>query len=245
MRLRVLVIALLPVLAIAVVASALGGGQSELSSLRQATAKYHDLQSAIDAGYVTELPQTAAFGGGTCIANGAEGAMGIHMLDTRTRTGVSTGRSIRPSRKRSCTRSGTTGPSSSPASSTSSRAAPSPSSTGRTSPTRTSHASGTRPRTSGRSTRGSGSRTPTACSILEHARDLLRICSAHCTEGAGQGGRCPAPLRAACRLASGCRQELLPEGGPLDELADARLRDELATLDEHVARGAARSPASR
>jgi hypothetical protein len=83
MRLKVLVIALLPVLAIAVVASAFGGGQSELSSLRQATAKYHDLQSAIDAGYVTELPQTAAFGGGTCIANGAEGAMGIHMLDTR------------------------------------------------------------------------------------------------------------------------------------------------------------------
>ena len=83
MRLKMLVIAVLPVIAIAVVASAFGGGQSELSSLRQATAKYHDLQSAIEAGYITELPQTAAFGGGTCIANGAEGAMGIHMLDTR------------------------------------------------------------------------------------------------------------------------------------------------------------------
>jgi len=80
MRLRVLIVALLPLLAITVVASALGGGQSELSSLRQATAKYHDLQTALDAGYTVELPQTAAFGGGTCIANGAEGAMGIHML---------------------------------------------------------------------------------------------------------------------------------------------------------------------
>jgi hypothetical protein len=84
MRLRVLIVALLPVLAITVVASAFGGGgQSELSALRQGTERYHDLQAAIDAGYITELPQTAAFGGGTCIANGAEGAMGIHMLDTR------------------------------------------------------------------------------------------------------------------------------------------------------------------
>ena len=80
MRLRVLIVALLPLLAITVVASAFGGGQSELSSLRQATAKYHDLQTAIAAGYTVELPQTEAFGGGTCIANGTEGAMGIHML---------------------------------------------------------------------------------------------------------------------------------------------------------------------
>jgi hypothetical protein len=80
MRRKVLIVALLPVLAIAIVASAFGGGQSDLSSLRQATAKYHDLQTAIGAGYTVELPQTAAFGGGTCVANGAEGAMGIHML---------------------------------------------------------------------------------------------------------------------------------------------------------------------
>jgi hypothetical protein len=37
-------------------------------------------QAAIEAGYTVELPHTAAFGGGTCIANGAEGAMGIHMV---------------------------------------------------------------------------------------------------------------------------------------------------------------------
>jgi hypothetical protein len=83
MRLRVLLITSLPVLATIVVASALGGGQSELSSVRQATDRYHDIQTAIDAGYVTELPQTAAYPGGTCVSNGTEGAMGIHMLDTR------------------------------------------------------------------------------------------------------------------------------------------------------------------
>jgi hypothetical protein len=79
-RRRLLIVALLPVLAIAAVTSAFGGGQSELSELRQSIARYHDLQAAIDAGYTVELPQTAAFGGGTCIANGAEGAMGIHMV---------------------------------------------------------------------------------------------------------------------------------------------------------------------
>lgn len=83
MRLRILLITSLPVLATIVVASALGGGQSELSSVRQATDRYHDIQTAIDAGYVTELPQTAAYPGGTCVSNGSEGAMGIHMLDSR------------------------------------------------------------------------------------------------------------------------------------------------------------------
>lgn len=74
----------LPVLAILALAGvALGGGQSELSSVRAATDNYHDIQAARDAGYVTELPQTATYGGGTCVANGTEGAMGIHMLDTR------------------------------------------------------------------------------------------------------------------------------------------------------------------
>jgi hypothetical protein len=75
---------MLPVLAILAVAGvALGGGQSDLSSVRQATDKYHDIQTAIDAGYVTELRQTAAYPGGTCVSNGSEGAMGIHMLDNR------------------------------------------------------------------------------------------------------------------------------------------------------------------
>ncbi len=55
-------------------------GKSELQSLRQATVSFHDIDAARAAGYTVELPQTEAFGGGTCIANGAEGAMGIHLL---------------------------------------------------------------------------------------------------------------------------------------------------------------------
>ena len=75
----------LPV-AVAVVVAGIamaGGGQDDLATVRNATAKYHDIDAAKAAGYITELPQTAAFGGGTCVANGSEGAMGIHMLDTR------------------------------------------------------------------------------------------------------------------------------------------------------------------
>ena len=88
MKLKVLVIALLPVLAITLVASALGGGKSEVSALKQATAKYHDVEAAIAAGYITELPQTTnpPYTGGTCIVDvkpPLEGAMGIHMVDDR------------------------------------------------------------------------------------------------------------------------------------------------------------------
>ena len=85
MRLRVLVIVVLPALvaALGVGVALAGGGQDEVAALRNATAKYHDIEVARAAGYITELPQTAAFGGGTCIANGAEGAMGIHLVDTR------------------------------------------------------------------------------------------------------------------------------------------------------------------
>jgi hypothetical protein len=68
-----------PLLAVAGLAVA-GGGQSSLDAVRDATAPYHDIEAARDAGYTVELAQTADFGGGTCIANGAEGAMGIHLL---------------------------------------------------------------------------------------------------------------------------------------------------------------------
>lgn len=88
MRFKALAIAMLPVLAIILVASALGGGTSEVSALKQATAEYHDVQAARDAGYVTELPQIAdpPYGGGTCIVDviaPIDGAMGIHLVDTR------------------------------------------------------------------------------------------------------------------------------------------------------------------
>jgi hypothetical protein len=69
--------------AVAVASVATAGGQDQLAPLRNAIAPYHDLDKAKAAGYVTELPQTDAFGGGTCIANGAVGAMGIHQLDNR------------------------------------------------------------------------------------------------------------------------------------------------------------------
>ena len=85
MRIRVLVIALLPVLAISRRRERVRRRQSELSALKQATAKYHDVQAAIDAGYVTELPQTTLRRRHMHRRRGAplEGAMGIHMVDTR------------------------------------------------------------------------------------------------------------------------------------------------------------------
>jgi hypothetical protein len=86
MKVRALLIValVLPVIGAVVASSiALAGGQDELTPLRNAIAPYHDIAAAKAAGYVTELPQTAAFGGGTCIANGSQGAMGIHQLDTR------------------------------------------------------------------------------------------------------------------------------------------------------------------
>ena len=71
--------ALVPALAIGVFAAA-GGGQSSLADLREATAKYHDIEVAKANHLEVELAQTAAYGGGTCIANGDTGAMGIHLL---------------------------------------------------------------------------------------------------------------------------------------------------------------------
>ena len=59
-RRRLLIVALLPVLAIAAVTSAFGGGQSELSELRQSIARYHDLQAAIDAAEDTVRGRTRA-----------------------------------------------------------------------------------------------------------------------------------------------------------------------------------------
>lgn len=72
--------ALVPVLAIVGFATA-GGGKSSLADVRNATAKYHDIDVARAAHDEVELAQTAEFGGGTCIADlGGAGAMGIHLL---------------------------------------------------------------------------------------------------------------------------------------------------------------------
>ena len=72
--------AALPVLAIAGFAAA-DGGQSSLADLRDATARYHDIDVARAEHDEVELAQVAPFGTGTCITNlqGA-GAMGIHLL---------------------------------------------------------------------------------------------------------------------------------------------------------------------
>ena len=171
-----------------------GGGQDDLATVRDATAKYHDIDAAKAAGYITELPQTAAFGGGTCVANGSEGAMGIHMLDTRPDgrldgtldpanpeallyekrndgtfklTGVEyIVAQPPPCRGRSCTDSG--------------------------SPTRTSPGSETRARTSGRCTRGSGSRTREGCSTpgthASPAEDRQNVHGGRRTRGKVSGG---------------------------------------------------------
>ncbi len=72
--------AIVPVLAIAGFAVA-GGGQSSLDGVREATARYHDIDVAkAEHPLAFELPQTDEFGGGTCIAGGSAGAMGIHLL---------------------------------------------------------------------------------------------------------------------------------------------------------------------
>ena len=84
MRIRALLFVVPVAVAVVVAGIAMAGsGQDELATVRNATATYHDIAAAKAAGYVTELPQTAAFGGGTCVSNGSEGAMGIHMLDNR------------------------------------------------------------------------------------------------------------------------------------------------------------------
>jgi hypothetical protein len=67
-------------IAAAVTGVALGGSQSSLTPVRDATDEYHDLQIAIDNGYDFELPDVY---GDTCIANLTDpsaGAMGVHMV---------------------------------------------------------------------------------------------------------------------------------------------------------------------
>jgi len=76
--LLIVLAAALPLLGIA--GYAVAGGESDLAKLRNATSPYHDIEVAKDAGYKTELP---LFGTSTtCISNGTEGAMGIHMVSS-------------------------------------------------------------------------------------------------------------------------------------------------------------------
>lgn len=79
MRMRLLASALvaLPILVAAGYAAA-SSERSETAEATAATARFHDLGEAQDAGYVVHV---AELSGATCIANGAEGAMGDHFAN--------------------------------------------------------------------------------------------------------------------------------------------------------------------
>ena len=66
----VLVVVPLAVAGLAVAAGAFDGAKS-------ATARFHDLDKAMDAGYTVRV---ADLSGATCIAQPGEGGMGVHML---------------------------------------------------------------------------------------------------------------------------------------------------------------------
>ncbi|MGI9111957.1 MAG: hypothetical protein ACR2GT_07145 [Gaiellaceae bacterium] len=76
MRKRTLVLALLalPMLAIGGIAAAAGAFDGAKSS----TARFHDLNQAIAAGYSVKVADLAGI---ECIAEPGEGAMGVHMLN--------------------------------------------------------------------------------------------------------------------------------------------------------------------
>jgi hypothetical protein len=76
-RLLALALAALPVLAIAGYAAA-SSERSDAAVAAAATARFHDLGAAQDAGYVVHV---AELSGATCIAQSGEGAMGDHFAN--------------------------------------------------------------------------------------------------------------------------------------------------------------------
>jgi hypothetical protein len=78
MRKRLLLVAL-AVVPLAAAGIAAGHGGSDLDKVRKATARFHDVDRAIAAGYSFRLPE---IGGNTCITEPGEGAMGVHMVNT-------------------------------------------------------------------------------------------------------------------------------------------------------------------
>jgi hypothetical protein len=75
-RVFVACLAVLPVLAVAGYAAA--GGRGPLDGAAPATARFHDLDAAVAAGYSVRV---ADVNGITCIAQPGAGAMGVHMLN--------------------------------------------------------------------------------------------------------------------------------------------------------------------
>lgn len=81
MFLRIALFVVPAVATLALSGIALGDSQSILAPVRAATAPYHDVDAAEDAGYDVKLEDVF---GETCIADlssAREGAMGVHMVD--------------------------------------------------------------------------------------------------------------------------------------------------------------------
>ena len=76
-RALIAVVIVAPVLALATFASA--ESRPDLEGAVPATAAFHDLDSAIAAGYDFRLPDLA---GRTCIDQPGQGGMGVHMVNT-------------------------------------------------------------------------------------------------------------------------------------------------------------------
>ena len=72
-RLTLLILAVAPVLA----AAGIAVGSSAFDGAKSATARFHDVDKAREAGYSATVADKAGL---TCIAQPGEGAMGIHML---------------------------------------------------------------------------------------------------------------------------------------------------------------------
>jgi hypothetical protein len=80
MRYRVLVLLLVTVLLIVVAGvAAAHHDESNLDKVKRATAAFHDVDTAIAAGYAFRLPE---IGGNTCIVQEGVGGMGVHMVNT-------------------------------------------------------------------------------------------------------------------------------------------------------------------
>lgn len=54
-------------------------GESTVNDVRRATARFHDVDKAVNAGYSFRLPELS---GATCIVQQGVGGMGVHMVDT-------------------------------------------------------------------------------------------------------------------------------------------------------------------
>ena len=79
---RLAVLVVLPALVLAGAALA-GGGTSDA---KPATARFHDLDTAIAAGYSFRLPELS---GNTCITEPGVGGMGVHQVNTTLLDGTS------------------------------------------------------------------------------------------------------------------------------------------------------------